>query len=318
MQQAQLDTPEAAYPRAREVLAGLRSSKVYFDPLTGDNGTRLIELGSRWLIADLALNTVSRPAGADVIVMNGGIWNAHRSSHVRRYTNECPGTPIVIMPTTYTTLPDLPPDHAPITLLVRDLPSLAVLEEMTDPLVEVSIDHDAAFMIKNTEFFKDVKARRLRQDHVLVVERQDRESSTDLIISSELFSPLSRSLKEKVPLGLRMAVKRPINRRRWQAKQATLQSTELVRDGMEWLRQNHPHLVQPVRPADVGLPDFYSFDEYVSHIAEASAVLTSRLHVAIFAGLLGKQVYLRPGANHKIPGVYEYSLKDLPNVHFVP
>lgn len=318
MLQAQLDTREAEYPGARDVLAALRGSKVYFDPLTGDNGTRLIELGSRWLIADLALDTVSRPADADVIVMNGGIWNAHRLSHLRRYTNECTGTPIVIMPTTCTTVPDLPQGHAPITLLVRDLPSLDVLAKMTDPTVEISIDHDAAFMIKNTEFFKDIKARRLRSDHVLVVERQDRESSTDLIVSSELFSPFSRSLKEKVPLGLRMAIKRPINRRRWQAKQTTLQNTDLVRGGMEWLQQNHPDLVRPVRPADVGLPDFYSFDEYVSYIAQASAVLTSRLHVAIFAGLLGKQTYLRPGANHKIPGVYEYSLKDLPNVHFFP
>ncbi|MCI0619567.1 polysaccharide pyruvyl transferase family protein [Candidatus Wolfebacteria bacterium] len=58
-------------------------------------------------------------------------------------------------------------------------------------------------------------------------------------------------------------------------------------------------------------------DEFLVMIRKYKEVHTDRLHVAIGAALLGKQVRLFPNSYYKNKAVFDYSLSKFPNVSFV-
>lgn len=58
-------------------------------------------------------------------------------------------------------------------------------------------------------------------------------------------------------------------------------------------------------------------DDFFGLIKEYKEVNTDRLHVAIGATLLGKQVKLFPNSYYKNKAVFEYSLKNYPNITFI-
>ena len=51
-------------------------------------------------------------------------------------------------------------------------------------------------------------------------------------------------------------------------------------------------------------------------ISNYHTVITDRAHIMILAAKLGKNTHVLPSNYFKIKGIYEYSLKDYPNVHF--
>jgi exopolysaccharide biosynthesis predicted pyruvyltransferase EpsI len=51
----------------------------------------------------------------------------------------------------------------------------------------------------------------------------------------------------------------------------------------------------------------------LQHVA---IVHSDRAHVSICAALLGKETHVYPNAYHKVRGIYEYSLREMPNVRF--
>ena len=58
-------------------------------------------------------------------------------------------------------------------------------------------------------------------------------------------------------------------------------------------------------------------DEFIKILQKYSQVNTDRLHVAICATLLGKQVRLFPNTYYKNKAVFDYSLKKFPNITFI-
>lgn len=58
-------------------------------------------------------------------------------------------------------------------------------------------------------------------------------------------------------------------------------------------------------------------DELIDVLQKYAQVNTDRLHIAIGAVLLGKQVKLFPNSYYKNKAVFDYSLKKFPNVSFV-
>lgn len=56
---------------------------------------------------------------------------------------------------------------------------------------------------------------------------------------------------------------------------------------------------------------------FMQEISEYREVHTNRAHVAIGATLLGKKVFVYPGAYHKLKGIYEYSLHKFDNVEWI-
>lgn len=70
-------------------------------------------------------------------------------------------------------------------------------------------------------------------------------------------------------------------------------------------------------PLDISDPQLATLDEYLSEIASATLVVTNRLHVALPSAILGKETFLVDSGYHKLVGVYEQSLVDVPNIQFV-
>lgn len=58
-------------------------------------------------------------------------------------------------------------------------------------------------------------------------------------------------------------------------------------------------------------------DEFIAVLQQYTQVNTDRLHVAIGATLLGKQVQLFPNSYHKNKAVFDYSLRKFPNIVFI-
>lgn len=56
---------------------------------------------------------------------------------------------------------------------------------------------------------------------------------------------------------------------------------------------------------------------FLAGLAAADVVVSDRLHIAIGATLLDKEVFLLDNSYGKLSGVYEYSLRDHPRVHFL-
>lgn len=69
---------------------------------------------------------------------------------------------------------------------------------------------------------------------------------------------------------------------------------------------------------NIDLSQMNSVSQYVSIIESCEEVHTDRLHVACIGAILGKKVMFHESSYWKNRGVYEYSLRAFPNVHFVP
>ncbi len=76
---------------------------------------------------------------------------------------------------------------------------------------------------------------------------------------------------------------------------------------------------RPIPPGNLDLSAFGSTGDgemlprLLQHVRE---VHTDRAHVAICASMLGKETHIYPNNYHKVRGIYEYSLRDMLNVHF--
>lgn len=60
-----------------------------------------------------------------------------------------------------------------------------------------------------------------------------------------------------------------------------------------------------------------SLDDFINTLKKYEQINTDRLHVAIGATLLGKQVKLFPNSYYKNKAVFDYSLKKFPNIKFI-
>lgn len=60
-----------------------------------------------------------------------------------------------------------------------------------------------------------------------------------------------------------------------------------------------------------------TFSCFVNTIANARQVYTDRIHVAVFSTILGNETFLYPNSYYKNKGMYEFSLINFKNVHFI-
>lgn len=305
-------------------LSPYSGKKVFFDPLEGNNGDLLIEMGGVEILRRVGTKLVRDPKDADVIVINGGaamtdIWS-HGFRVLENYNRLYPKTPLVILPSSFaftkTDFPALFRDRiAPAFVYARERFSLKLLEDLTFPdTVRLGIDHDMAFQLQDTPYLQQWKARRAEK-HILIVERIDPESITDV------YNPPTSSWKQHIP----WSVKRPINEHLlWPLKRQKLANrlgqlglhSPFVQEWHQRVLSDYPHLRElPVYAADISRPDLCDFDRFSQLIAESAVVVATRLHVGILAAMLDKPTYVKSGAYHKIRGIYEYSLVDRPNVH---
>ena len=69
--------------------------------------------------------------------------------------------------------------------------------------------------------------------------------------------------------------------------------------------------------ADVSDRTVTDFEGFCEQIATAAVVFSTRLHVGIYAAMLGKPTYVFEGPYHKIRAIYEHSMADMGHVKFV-
>ena len=73
----------------------------------------------------------------------------------------------------------------------------------------------------------------------------------------------------------------------------------------------------PILCRDVSDRSLGNFEDFCDRIAEAAVVFSTRLHVGIFAAMLGKPTYVFEGPYHKIKAIYEHSMANMDHVTFV-
>jgi exopolysaccharide biosynthesis predicted pyruvyltransferase EpsI len=320
-------------------LSRYRGQTVFFEPLHGNNGDKLIEMGSLELLRQCEVNLVKKPQQAQLIVVNGGagmtdIW-VHGFQTLQAHNCNFPKTPLIICPSSFwftkTDFPALFNNRvAPALIYAREAYSLDILKNLVFPgQVQLALDHDTAFHLEGAAHIQNLRTR-LAQKHILIVERDDPECVTKPYPTERLiaFPEVTQSVtlpgwKNCIP----KVVKRPIYRHViTPLKRLTLAqhlgerdlNSSFTQSCLQRVWQDYPDLEKlPVFSADISDPSLCSFAKFSQLIAEAAVVVTTRLHVAILAAMLDKPTYIKSGPYHKIQGIFDYSLADRDNMWFI-
>ncbi|MEM7624100.1 MAG: polysaccharide pyruvyl transferase family protein [Planctomycetota bacterium] len=276
---------------------GWAGRKVFFEPLEGNHGDRLIRLGARRVMEQAGCLVVDSPGDAEQIFINGGgamndIWKAGFGV-LERYRRDFPNTPITVGPSTYlvrdTDFPTLcAAGRAPLHFFARDERSADILRaQPVDAAISVTVSQDLAFELRGSALVEELEADSA-DEHVLVCLRKDKEGSAGLLTHTK-------------GTWLPRVVRRPLSRLRDRLVAAGQrdQVSELIRSA--GVPADVPRLVRDVS-VSVGWEDF------THAISRARLVITDRLHVAILGYLLDKPVFLGQGCYHKTRGVYELSM----------
>lgn len=293
-------------------------TSVYLERVWGNHGDHLIVMGAEALLSRAGVNVVDRPDRADVIVARGGGYAEAGAGHVLDLFEAYPSVPAVLLPTTlrlprgYLSRRRPMARRAPTALWAREPTTYALLKDWASVRegVDAYLGHDTAFGLAKTEWLKRL-ATSCEARHLLVVERGDEETVTGLRMSG--VGPLW--IKELLPTALREGLKR-IHRKIVAHRAA---HTVFASSASEYLRRSYPDVSHlPLLAADISDGALMQFDDFVTTIAAAGAICTTRLHVGVLGALLGKPTVLHggsfAGAYRKIEDVYEHSLRGFPNV----
>lgn len=324
-------------PNVKALIASFKGRKVFFDPLWGNNGDKLITMGSYKVLRECGVRLVHSPRRADIIVINGGasmtssLWQ-HGLIILFTYALECKGKTIVVLPQSWQFEPmefkRLISDNYTqrIYLYARERYSYELLKQIMGRNIYIGLDHDMAFHLNNSSFLANLK-RKACNEHILIVERGDKESATGLQRQSSSLIPLISKaipapLRSRIPMRTKIKIVEKIAPLERIARKVfhnrTEISTPFYQSALELIAEKHPKFAKlPIYYADISLPTVCSFREFTLVIAQAAVVVTTRLHVAILSALLGKPTYLKQGPWHKIKGVYEYSLKRFGHVWLI-
>lgn len=300
-------------------LGSRAGARVFFEEMDGNHGDRLILLGARLLLDRVRFEWTDDPARADLIVINGGgslcaqPWCGDLAQ-LRGYTQAHPGVEVAVLPSSYywgdaDFAACFRGRTAPTTLFAREKLSLQRLAEADLPEgVSVALDQDLAFHLEGTPLVED--ARRVPSEgYILLVERFDEEQATGKPVKIKSIRRYGRYL----PVPVQNVVKKMLDRTR--AKASGFEVTVLG----EALALRPDLAGKPTIYHDVSNTTRNTFEEFVRMIAAADAVVTTRMHAAILAAMLGKPTFMKgkSGAYRKLQGVYEQSLASMPHVYLL-
>ena len=194
--------PPARQTRVREYLASWRGAKIYRVPLVsdkgvlvGNNGDRLMVLGTDVVFRDLGLTACATPEEADLIAVSASGGMLEKMEQIPRlFRSLChrfPSTPLCVLPSSFywPTQPfaaELGDRKAPTTLFCREPISFKHLttDHTLGEGVEVVLDHDMAFELEHEPLV--VERRAMAQKTVVMVERTDVEHVSVGMDSSKL------------------------------------------------------------------------------------------------------------------------------------
>ncbi|WP_272027023.1 polysaccharide pyruvyl transferase family protein [Kocuria rosea] len=331
---------ESNWPTAKALQAELapwRNKTAYIVPIADEFGKTLGNNGDElmmrvfWRILDEAgIRAVDDIRRADVLFVppNGALLQMYAFPDLmRKYMSENMEAPTVIFPSS-ANFPTRDPAFlfrertSKTTWILREKYSYDHLrnewgESLASVGCELVLDHDVVASHSDVvrEMFKSV-----RRDRPLVGARKDVERNSGSYelnhrLSSGAFgiarSAALRQISTRVPYGpVYTQLARAVRAKKQKEAGATLISRmpEISRK---------PFLGRGVLHRDISSKHQATFDEYLSVIAGAGPVLTDRLHIALPAAILGKDVWLVEGGYHKARGVVERSLLSVDNLHLL-
>jgi exopolysaccharide biosynthesis predicted pyruvyltransferase EpsI len=293
----------------------------------GNNGDTLMHRVFDRLLTELSISREWNPDSADILIVppSGALVEAYAfpdllADRIRGYES----IPLVIFPSS-AYFPTVDPSSifrqrsAETLLILREARSMSHLvnqwgSELENEGVELALDHDV--VASGHAYVPDIIDLPIRAKRLLIAARRDRErSASALDISSN--APQSTGLRDAVmsvvPYG---GIKTAIARR----GRAGINNS-VARALVESLPPEISAEVQAMdaRPllVDISANQFATFAEYRRAIANASMVVTNRLHVALPSAILGTRVVLVEAGYFKLQGVYDRSLSDLQHVTLI-
>ncbi|MEM9372178.1 MAG: hypothetical protein AAGA55_00915 [Planctomycetota bacterium] len=305
-------------------LAPYRGRSVYLHEVAGNNGDELILKGSEHILDRSGCVRTADPSSAELLLINGGFksdfW-PHANETIREFSARHPGTPLAILPSSFlfeeTDFPALFEGRtSPTTIFARETRSLELLGSMRFEVpAAFGLDHDSAFALAEAPRYKTLASREPVND-VLIVERGDAESSTGHIDTDQIAPGFVRSIASAVlPRSVAMAGARSLRRIRGgstPASHSAFVSKAVALAERELGREPRTTVI-----SDISRRSACDFDGFCDMIADARVVISTRLHVAILGSVLGRRTFAVAGNNHKIPGIYDHSMKDDPNTSLI-
>src|SRR5690554_2427492 len=264
-----------------ELLRDLQDRYMVFEPLGGNNGDRLIELGARYLMERERVKLSNEVQSDSVIVINGsGDLTYHPSEKPIEETRQWqifttyPNNVVILLPSSTTNLnvsmisTAINARSAKTILFARDSLSYSFLLSLKSDLVEVHLDHDMAFALYNTSWLNEVKSYS-NEDNLLIVERFDSERASEPS-GSHL---VAKRIAKVFPDSFKNFVKQRVLRKFYE-------DTVFVGQSKNKVAEVFPlEAYSKVVSADISLPKNYNFDEFVMQVASAGIVVSTRLHV---------------------------------------
>ncbi len=297
-----------------EIMDQYDQQRVFFEPVGGNHGDTLIELGSRYFLAKYQLEYVDRPEQAQLLIVNGSgsfaveLWSPGLVG-LKQLSAKFPALPMIVLPSSYQFLQtDFASAFlgrtAPTFLFARETASYARIANLDYPAPVYPLLHpDMAFELRDSPFL-EVLQKSTQSKHVLLIERFDREATTRTTYEMNV----SSSVKKAVPAPVKRFLKKGLHRIR-------RQKSGFTTGALSRLYSEHPEFRGlPVIVEDVSSNVGFTFDQFLQFIAQAAVVISNRLHAAILAAMLGKTTIVLSGHPYgKLEACFEYSLKDDPN-----
>lgn len=281
---------------------GRRNKLFHCRPYSGNSGDALIRKGTLKLLSDLGIASTSDPDKAEIILYPGGCPTMYPQviAGIHDTLVQFPQAELIVGPATfqfgYTNWVDLFNIYnGRITaLFARDLNSFANLKRA--PLhddIEIGISHDPALYLRDSEWLQAHRAT-ATDEYVLAAFRHDHEMKTGII---------DRWIKNLPPFLPKKTFKKLSH---WSKKRARLRREQIAKKIAD------SKLL--FKEVDISNLDF---NRYIRSIRHAKEIHTDRLHVMLFAAMLGKTVFAYETSYQKLESVYKHSLKGWANVIFI-
>ncbi|MEU4016778.1 hypothetical protein AB0E56_16060 [Microbacterium sp. NPDC028030] len=298
----------------------------------GNHGDALMFDVFRRIAQEAGISWVADPADAEILVVrpNGALLEIYTFPDLlAQELRRLPDIPLVIFPSS-AFFPTQDPSHifegrsAPVVWVFRERYSFEHIRDSWAPQLEalnvrLVLDHDV--VAGGNRYVSSLIGSPVREKHVLIAARIDAEAPTGkpMVKSSKSAAGPSR-LKRAIARMLTKTEPGPVRRlgfRVYNRKRSTTASAALL----EKLPAAERSAVEAARGKTVALDasakHLVSYGEYKRLVRDASIVVTDRLHVALPAAIIGKQVILVEAGYHKLTGVYQQSLTALPNITLI-
>jgi exopolysaccharide biosynthesis predicted pyruvyltransferase EpsI len=299
-----------------EIMEQYKYRRVFFEPVGGNHGDTLIELGSRYFLSQYRLDFVDQPELADLIIVNGSgsfaveLWNPGLPG-LKKLAANFPALPMIVLPSSFQFFQSdfascFCERTAPAYLFARDAASYERIASLKYPSEVIpSLQCDMTFELAGSPFLETLKKSVLSK-HILVIERFDREATTH----SSYGIHVSDSLKKVTPAALTRFVKKGLHLLR--RRKSGFTSSALAR----LLAEFPEYTGLPVIAEDVSSNVGFTFDQFIQLISQAAVVISNRLHAAILAAMLNKTTIVLSGHPYgKLEACYDYSLRQYPKVY---